>query len=1594
MKQIANAVVTEPGDIGIEDILWSIGLPTTAFGYKVFTAAASSHGAGLSVFARDQNHLASIPGSGARGDVWLDAHVFDVAQNASAVHLPADTPAAAVANVLPVQSIPDLEASQGIQQPSDQASVSDRGDRADTGFSWDLEDHFNFEPSDTGSPQSRALPDQAFARALPSASQDLSDAGSVSVRDEKPHVDVANHDAASPAGNQADVELALSKVRAEDDPAGPVVSADTAEAPAATPPQQQEPSTKGGTSKPETPGEEGASGYQEIIVRTTIDAPQDLHETFDAVVGDRAPELGVELWSVPDRMVDDLLSGLHPHVYYAERNGKVQLETTVASNDPRLDDQWALDNANDRDIDWNDAQRFTTDARVTVGVIDTGIDYTHPDLDDNMWINPGEIAGNGIDDDSNGFVDDVYGWDFRNGDNDPFDDHSHGTHVAGTIGAETDNGTGVAGVSTSANLMALKAMSSDGYGSYYDVARALNYAVDMGAEVSNISWGGGYDSTTLRNAIKDAGKVGHMVVAAAGNNGRDTDSDPFYPASYADDNVISVAATNSVDGKPSWSNYGATSVDLGAPGASILSTMPGGGYGNKSGTSMASPHVAGAVAQVWAQDPSQSYQEVKQLILDNVNLVSSMDGRTVSGGRLNLAQALEAVPTSVDAVDDQVAATEDTSIEISVLSNDSDAEGDGLDITDVVQPDNGSVSIIDNGRFDGSDTIRFTPDTDFFGTATFSYRASDGTGDSDAATVTVNVENANDAPLANGDTAFLAPDTSIEVRVLSNDEDVDGDGLDIASVTQPTNGTVTINDNGAHDGTDTLTYAPVAGYTGGDSFSYTVTDPSGASSTASVDITVDDSAQTIAQLGRITDLTHEAQTIQLDHSFANPVVFALTPSYNGGNYSTVRVTDVQSTSFSARIQEAAYEDDLHTPEDVSFLVMEAGSWQLGDGTRLEVGKQTSDNLTGNGFETVTFSSAFDAAPAVFSQVQTTNDTSFVQTRQQGADSQGFSLAMEHEEARASTAHASEQVGWFAIDQGTGSWDGQAFQAGSTANAVTDASYSLSFDGSLSFDRAPQFFASMDSFDGPDAAHIRYSNLGTGAAEFAVYEDQSADSETGHTDESVSFLALQGSGTLTGAAWGGADTTITATDDTTTTDEDTAVELSVLANDTGENLDIASVTQPTNGTVTINDKGVNDGTDTLTYTPNANYTGKDSFTYTITDDSGTTSEGSVTVDVAAVNDAPTATPDSASTRIDTAVEIGVLSNDEDVDGDGLDIASVTQPTNGTVKINDNGAHDGTDTLNYAPAAGYTGSDSFTYTITDPSGASSTASVDLTVDDSAQTIAQLGRITDLTHEAQTIQLDHSFTNPVVFALTPSYNGGDYSTVRITDVQGDSFSARVQEATYEDDRHTTEDVSFLVMEEGSWQLGDGTRLEVGKQTSDNLTGNGFDTVTFSSAFDAAPAVFSQVQTTTDTSFVQTRQQGADSQGFSLALEHEEARASTAHASEQVGWFAIDQGTGSWDGQAFQAGSTANAVTDASYSLNFDGSISFDQAPQFFAQLASFDGPDAAHVRYDNLGTGETEIRVAEDQSFDWETSHTDEIVDFLGIVGHGTLDGFEYT
>ena len=409
------------------------------------------------------------------------------------------------------------------------------------------------------------------------------------------------------------------------------------------------------------PGGEFAPGEVIVKFKETV-GPRERANVRSQVGLAKVQELGLvkaELAKVNGRSVEDATQALErrPEVEYAQPNFKYS--AAGYADEPRFGELWGLNNTGQNggtpDVDINSlgASAVTQgDPNLVVAVIDTGADFSHPDLAGRAWVNPGESGGgketNGIDDDGNGFVDDVNGADFYNNDGNPFDDNRHGTHVSGTIAASV-NGQGVVGVAPNVKIMALKFLNASGSGFSSDAIEAIGYAKSKGAKISNNSWGGDPYDQALYDAINNSSS---LFVAAAGNGGADqigdnNDVNPHYPSSYDLPNILAVAAGDNQGRLASFSNYGATSVDISAPGVGILSTLPGGTYGSLDGTSMAAPHATGAAALAASVKPTLLDNPVglKNHIMDTGKELPATAGKTVTG---DMVDALKAVDPNAD----------------------------------------------------------------------------------------------------------------------------------------------------------------------------------------------------------------------------------------------------------------------------------------------------------------------------------------------------------------------------------------------------------------------------------------------------------------------------------------------------------------------------------------------------------------------------------------------------------------------------------------------------------------------------------------------------------------------------------------------------------------------------------------------------------------------------------------------------------------------------------------------------------------------------------------------------------------------------------
>jgi thermitase len=392
----------------------------------------------------------------------------------------------------------------------------------------------------------------------------------------------------------------------------------------------------------------------ELSMRTNEVDTQAIERTLGGTIIDHVRDNMVVIQRNPIEAPTKALAALRQSRFVMQVDPNWILHTTKTPNDSDFGKLWGLSNSGGVDADgvkglkgidigaekaWD---KTTGSKDVVIAIIDTGVDFKIPDLTPNAWTNEKELNGvAGVDDDANGYVDDIHGFNFVDNKGDSTDDNGHGSHCAGTIGARGDDGAGVAGVNWNVSIMAVKFLDANGSGSLANGIKAIDYARKNGARILSNSWGGGPFTQTLFDAIAETEKAGELFVAAAGNDGADADKDPAYPAGYKIENIISVAAIDMRGNLADFSNFGATTVHLAAPGVGIYSTAPAPtNFQSMSGTSMATPHVAGAAALLLADNPNQTYAQVKARLLAGARPLHSLKGKMVTGGLLDISYAL------------------------------------------------------------------------------------------------------------------------------------------------------------------------------------------------------------------------------------------------------------------------------------------------------------------------------------------------------------------------------------------------------------------------------------------------------------------------------------------------------------------------------------------------------------------------------------------------------------------------------------------------------------------------------------------------------------------------------------------------------------------------------------------------------------------------------------------------------------------------------------------------------------------------------------------------------------------------------------------
>ena len=525
-------------------------------------------------------------------------------------------------------------------------------------------------------------------------------------------------------------------------------------------------------------------------------------------------------------------------------------------------------------------------------------------------------------------------------------------------------------------------------------------------------------------------------------------------------------------------------------------------------------------------------------------------------------------------------------------------------------------------------------------------------------------------------------------------------------------------------------------------------------------------------------------------------------------------------------------------------------------------------------------------------------------------------------------------------------------------------------------------AKLGSYRGGDPAHLRTTEISSSGFKAFVAEEQSADAELGHIAESINFLALDSSsGSLDGSAYSTVDTTApsaptsltttaTRTSDTTPTITGSAEASSTVKLYSGTTL-LGSGTADSNGAFSITTSTLSEGDYALTATATdaAGNTSSSSDSYTITIDT--------TAPSAPTSLTTTATAEDSTPTITGSAEAG--STVKLYNGTTL-LGTATADSNGAFSIT-------TSTL-------ANGDYGLTATATDAAGnaSSSSDSLSITVNSTSSTLGEYGTL-DLDHNWKTVSFNNSYTNPVVIVSDPSFNGGDPGNIRIRNVGSSSFEARFQEPNYKDGAHITEQASYVVVESGEWEMADGTRFSAGTTTSNKLTSAGFETITFDNSFSDTPSLLTQVQSYNEEDWVITRVDNITGQSFEVSMQEEQSLMGGSHATETIGWFAIDSGAANDGDTILEGGITGNTFDHGGAAGSF--SASFTDAPSLIAKLGSYRGGDPAHLRTTEISSSGFKAFVAEEQSADKELGHIAESINFLALnSSSGSLDGSAYS
>jgi subtilisin family serine protease len=1063
-----------------------------------------------------------------------------------------------------------------------------------------------------------------------------------------------------------------------------------------------------------------------------------------------------------------------PNVLYAEPNYLYRHD--AVPNDPSFGTLWGLHNTGqsggtaDADIDAPEAWDLTTgSSSVVVAVLDTGVDFSHPDLSGRQWVNPGEIPANGIDDDGNGFIDDLNGWDFFDGDADPTDTEGHGTHVAGTIGARGDNSVGVTGVAWDVRIIGLRFLGPTG-GTTADAVDAYDYAVALkGAGVNlvavNNSWGGGGYSQALKDAIDAAGAAGILSPCATGNDGTDIDLTPHYPSSYASNSIIAVAASDRNDTMALFSNYGAVGADLFAPGRSILSTIPTSvtssigtsGYDLYSGTSMATPHVTGVAALVAARFPGLSLYELRSRILYNVDRKDSLLGRAATCGRLNAHRAL--LDVDVDPPGDVTSlAASDPSFSAVQLSWSAPGD-DGASGAPSAYGIRYSTSVITSGNFDAATPVECPPLPSASGsletmrvcglagatTYYFALIAYDNVGNASALS---NVASATTAASAAASTVF------------SDDFQGTGSALNAAKwvADSPWARVNLAGSKVAHD-------SPSGNY----GMNLDV-------SMRSVDFSL------AGMRDAILTFDHRYR-IEEGYDFA-----FVEASADGGTSWTWLGQFSYSLASMTPMRICLHEFDDQPAVRIRFRLQTDDTVQY-DGWHLDNVFVRAQPLSGN------------RAPVANPQTVAVTEDLAKGITLTGSDPDGdpITYAVVSAPSKGVLSGAAPNLTYTPNANATGA-DSFTFRVNDGALDSTPATVSVTIapvndpptasPQSVSTPEDTAVGIALGASD-PDGDPLTYTIV-TGPTNGVLTGSGSSRTYTPNPNtagpDGFTFKVSDGvvdSSTVT------VSVTVTAVNDppvadaqAVSTPEDTARAITVTGSDVeGSAVSFILVTGPASGLL--------GGTlPNVTYTPNGNFNGSDSFVFKVNDGTVDSPHATVSITVTAVNDPPVANAQSVSTAEDAAA--GINLSGSDVDGNPLTYLIVTGPANGV--LTGSGA-----SRTYTPNAHFNGSDAFTFRVNDGTADSGAATVSITVtavndppvadaqslgtpEDTAKAIMLTGSDVEgdgLTYTVLSGPSQGSLSGvapALTYTPSPGYSGPDSFTFKVNDGQADSLPAAV--------------------------------------------------------------------------------------------------------------------------------------------------------------------------------------------------------------------------